>query len=129
MPLCIYTFRILTPIKEGKLGSREEKQHRSDVQLSERLTSLSFIGTELRVPQKPPKPSQNYRMKGLREAFNWAPILPRLVFLCDSGCTFIQSRLGFVILRSKYAIVNITLRAPTLIRTADRHLKLSNIFY
>ena len=42
----------------------EKKQHRSDVQLSERLRSLGIMGDPIEDPLKPPVQSQHYRIEG-----------------------------------------------------------------
>jgi len=46
--------------------ARLEKQHRSDVRLSERLASLGIMGAQLSAHLKPLGPSQHYGIEGFK---------------------------------------------------------------
>ena len=61
-----------------------EKQHRSDVQLSERLMSLGIIGVSWKPPWNPRIIIALSRIEQFKEALNWASIMPRDAgFLAD----------------------------------------------
>ena len=50
------------------------------------------IGAQLKTPApKIPRTSQCYRAKGLKEALNWSPIMPRDTSLSDSRGNSFQS--------------------------------------
>ena len=52
-----------------------KKKHRSDVKLFERLTCLSIMGAYFRASLEPPQHDSTIKLRGLREALNWAPII------------------------------------------------------
>ena len=61
-----------------------KKQHRSDVQLSERLASLSNHGGQLRAPVH----HSTMVFRGLRGILNWAPSMSKDASLSDTECEF-----------------------------------------
>ena len=53
------------------LHVRLEKQHRLDVQLSERLASFGIMGAELMDPLKPLRLSEHYRTEVFKGVLNF----------------------------------------------------------
>ena len=52
---------------------RQEKRHRSDLWLSERLASLGIMAAQLRAPLKPPVHHSTIILRGLRGYLTWVP--------------------------------------------------------
>ena len=86
-----------------------EKQHRSDLQLSERLASLGILGAQLRFPLKPPIHHITIILRDFRRALNWVPIMPSNVSLSDSECDIFQQDT----FPTQFQIPNSILKIPT----------------
>ena len=73
--------------------SRLEKQQRSGVQLSEKLSSLGIMGDPLRGPLKHFVLSEHYRIEGFKGVLNFLPLCQKTLVLQTADITFIHSRI------------------------------------